>query len=167
VIAEDLGLITQQVEELRDALGFPGMRVLQFAFDGDPKNPHLPANYPANSVAYTGTHDNDTVSGWWEAASEAERVRVGALIPGAGAEIHWALIRLVADSGANLAIVPAQDLLGLGSGARMNTPGTSAGNWSWRLRSMELLDPEVLRRLRGLTGGSGRLSSVPVLHDSL
>jgi 4-alpha-glucanotransferase len=154
------------VEELRDALGFPGMRVLQFAFDGDPKNPHLPSQLP-RELRRVYRH-----------ARQRHRIRLvgsgfgGGTSAGRGpdsrrrSEIHWALIRLVADSGANLAMLPAQDLLGLGSGARMNTPGTSAGNWSWRLRSMALLDPEVLRRLRGLTGESGRLSSLPVLHDS-
>lgn len=154
VIAEDLGIITRSVEELRDALGFPGMRVLQFAFDGDPENPHLPENYPAHAVVYTGTHDNDTIAGWWEKASAEEREAVSARI-GAGGEIHWALISMVMESDAALAIVPVQDVLGLGSEARMNTPGTMAGNWSWRLHE-GALTRDAQMRLLDLTRRTGR-----------
>jgi 4-alpha-glucanotransferase len=166
VIAEDLGLITPEVERLRDDLGYPGMRVLQFAFDGSADNPHLPSNYTPNSVAYTGTHDNDTAVGWWNSATEEERSRVSALLGGQPGELHWRLMQLVAGSGANLAIIPAQDLLGLGSGSRMNTPGTSADNWSWRLRSADDLDHGIGDRLRDLTRETGRLVTPRAAQDT-
>lgn len=157
LIAEDLGLITPEVEALRDELGFPGMRVLHFAFGDDEKNPHLPANHVANSVAYTGTHDNDTSRGWWEAAGKAERAGLRKLTPAPEGEIHWGMIETVFRSDAAVAIVPVQDVLGLGSEARMNTPGTAEGNWAWRLRE-GVLTPELAARLRELTVASGRAS---------
>jgi 4-alpha-glucanotransferase len=159
VIAEDLGLITHEVEELRDALEFPGMRVLQFAFDGDAGNPHLPENYAENSVAYTGTHDNDTVRGWWDGAPPSERARVLRRIPAETSDIHWQLIGLVAASRARLTIFPAQDLLGLGSEARMNTPGTAADNWSWRFDGFDGSSRESLARLREVTRETSRMAS--------
>lgn len=152
VIAEDLGLITPEVDALREELGYPGMRVLQFAYDGDPRNPHLPANHPRDSVAYTGTHDNDTALGWWRSASDEERVRAG----GEGGEIHWRLIEAAFGSAASLAVVPLQDVLGLGSEARMNTPGTDVGNWRWRVREGALTEA-ARERLRDATLRSGRL----------
>lgn len=155
VIAEDLGLITAEVEALRDGLGFPGMRVFQFAFDGDPKNPHLPENHPPNAVAYTGTHDNDTALGWWRSASPEEKVLVRRSLGRDDGEIHWAMIETIFRSPANLAIVPLQDVLGLGSEARMNTPGTSEANWAWRF-SEQVLTEDVQRRLRELTRVSNR-----------
>ncbi len=155
-IAEDLGLITDEVEALRDSLGYPGMRVLQFAFDGDPRNPHLPENHPENSVAYTGTHDNDTILGWWRSASAQERENAGRELRGIEAEPQWALIEAVFRSPAKLAIIPLQDALGLGSEARMNTPGTSASNWSWRFPDGALTD-SVRDRLRGIARRSNRL----------
>ncbi|HET8656639.1 MAG TPA: 4-alpha-glucanotransferase [Longimicrobiaceae bacterium] len=156
LVAEDLGLITPAVEALRDELDLPGMRVLQFAFDGDPGNPHLPRNYPANCVGYTGTHDNDTLAGWWEKASERERDAVRRLVGGDdGRPIEWEMMELLFRSDAALVVVPAQDVLGLGSGARMNTPGTVAGNWSWRLRPGEL-DDRLGRRLGDLARRTGR-----------
>jgi 4-alpha-glucanotransferase len=158
VVAEDLGLITPEVEELRDELGYPGMRVLQFAFDGSRDNPHLPANHSENSVAYTGTHDNDTAVGWWLSASPAEREQVAAALGGRSGEVEWLLMEMVARSEARLAVFPAQDLLGLGSHARMNTPGTAADNWSWRL-DPDSLDPGLLLRLRELTDRTGRLAA--------
>jgi 4-alpha-glucanotransferase len=170
VIAEDLGLITKSVEELRDELGFPGMRVIQFAFDGDPQNPHLPVNYATNTVAYTGTHDNDTIAGWWEKSSADERQAVRSHFEVDPLEPHWGFVERVLDSRASLAIVPAQDILGLGSEARMNTPGTTAENWVWRLHPDELTAP-LQDRLRAITYRSGRLtasgrnvSGVPVGH---
>jgi 4-alpha-glucanotransferase len=166
VIAEDLGLITPEVEELRDALGFPGMRVVQFGFDGSSDNPHLPENYVLNAVAYTGTHDNDTVVGWWDGLSAEERALVAPRIAADSGAVNWRLMRLVARSGANLAIFPAQDLLGLGCEARMNTPGTTAGNWSWRLTRLEDLDRKTLERLREITRESGRLRADPVAQDT-
>jgi 4-alpha-glucanotransferase len=162
LIAEDLGLITRGVEELRDDLGFPGMRVLQFAFDGNPENPHLPENYIERTVAYTGTHDNDTLMGWWEGATESERMEARGRMGGEGEgeggdeeEVRWALMRMIADSRANLAVVPMQDPLGLGADARMNTPGTTAGNWIWRLRAGECTG-DLASRLRLLAEQTGR-----------
>ncbi|MBA2669412.1 MAG: 4-alpha-glucanotransferase [Gemmatimonadetes bacterium] len=166
VIAEDLGLITREVEELRDALGFPGMRVLQFAFDGDASNPHLPENYTENSVAYTGTHDNDTVRGWWDGATPSERVRILSRIPAETSDIHWQLISLVASSRARLTIFPAQDLLGVGNEARMNTPGTAADNWSWRFGGFDGSGSETLGRMRDLTRETGRLASADVAQGT-
>ncbi len=133
LVAEDLGVITPGVNRLRDALGLPGMRVLQFGFDGNPANPHLPGNHPRNSVAYTGTHDNDTALGWYRSAAQAERELFHRYCGGAPDEPHLTLAGLALGSRARLAVLPAGDLLGLGSEARMNTPGTVRGNWRWRL----------------------------------
>ena len=156
LIAEDLGLITPQVEALRDALGLPGMRVLQFAFGGDdPENPHLPRNYVPNAVAYTGTHDNDTAEGWMAGgASDAERAALAALAGEAG-DAHWRMIEQVMRSDAGWAVVPAQDVLGLGTEARMNTPGERDGNWAWRMRP-GALTPELAARLAALVRETGR-----------
>jgi 4-alpha-glucanotransferase len=108
------------------------MKVLQFAFDGDPDNVHLPAHHDERSVVYTGTHDNDTTMGWWETLDADTRARVRAEVPDPHEQMPWALVRLALSSPARLAVVPAQDLLALGSEARMNTPGASEGNWLWR-----------------------------------
>jgi 4-alpha-glucanotransferase len=138
VVAEDLGLITPAVERLRDELGLPGMAVLQFAFDGNPRNPHLPRHHRELQLVYTGTHDNDTAVGWYGAQPPA------GLDP---AEPNWSLIRIAYESRAAVAIVPAQDVLGLGSEARMNTPGRRKGNWSWRLEPGQLTDGHAERLL--------------------
>lgn len=137
LVAEDLGLITTEVDELRIQSGFPGMRVVQFGFGDKGAHIHLPHRYEPATVAYTGTHDNDTTLGWWGNASEAEQEAVCAYIgqPPVAEGVEspvWPLIRAVEASVAQLAIVPAQDLLGLGSEARMNTPAVAHGNWSWR-----------------------------------
>jgi 4-alpha-glucanotransferase len=158
LIAEDLGLITPEVDALRVHLGLPGMRVLQFAFDGDPENPHLPENHPALSVSYTGTHDNDTVVGWWERADPELRGRVRARIPAGSDGIHWDLIRAAFSSPAVWAIVPLQDVLGLGNEGRMNTPGVPVGNWSWRFRE-ESLSGSAMSRLRTAAADAGRVRS--------
>jgi 4-alpha-glucanotransferase len=129
LVAEDLGVITPAVSALRDELGFPGMRVLQFAFDGDETNPHRPENHPENAVVYTGTHDNDTTLGWWEKASAAQRKATG-VDP---RDPVWGMVDLAMSSRARLKIIPMQDVLALGSEARMNTPGRVAGNWTWRM----------------------------------
>lgn len=155
LIAEDLGLITHEVEALRDELGFPGMRVLQFASDGEPENPHLPANHPRGAVAYTGTHDNDTALGWYAGASGAEQKRFRALADDPDEPVDRAMLRLVWESPADLAIAPLQDVLGLGSEARMNTPGTAGGNWGWRYTEGSLTEP-TQARLRELTRATGR-----------
>jgi 4-alpha-glucanotransferase len=132
IIAEDLGLMTDDVIALRDRFNFPGMKVLQFAFAGDPKNPFLPHNYSPNVVVYTGTHDNDTTIGWFTSATEHEKTFVRKYIGKDGKEIHWDLIRLASQSVADMAIYPMQDVLGLGTEARMNLPGKSSGYWEWR-----------------------------------
>jgi 4-alpha-glucanotransferase len=155
LIAEDLGIITAEVEALRDDLDLPSMRVLQFAFGGDdPENPHLPRNYVHNAVAYTGTHDNDTILGWYADAGGPERRAVHELTGGAD-EMHWRLMETVLQSTAGWAIVPLQDVLGLGGQARMNTPGVPEGNWAWRLRGGELT-PELATRLAGIVRDTGR-----------
>jgi 4-alpha-glucanotransferase len=132
IIAEDLGIITPEVEALRDACGFPGMKVLQFAFGGDAENPFLPHNHVPNAVVYTGTHDNDTTRGWFAGVSEDERGRVRRYLSTSGDEIHWDLLRAAAMSVAKVALFPLQDVLGLGGEGRMNVPGVAAGNWAWR-----------------------------------
>jgi 4-alpha-glucanotransferase len=156
VIAEDLGVITAEVNELRDKFGFPGMRILQYAFSGDAKNHDLPHNYIHNCVAYTGTHDNDTASGWWTAANENEREYCRKYLDTDGSEINWDLMRAIWSSVADIAIAPVQDVLGLGADARMNTPATDAGNWSWRLGRDEFTD-RFAARLRGSAEIYGRI----------
>ena len=147
IIAEDLGVITPEVEALRDGLGFPGMRILQFAFDGHAKNPYLPHNYVANVVAYTGTHDNDTSRGWWEALDDAQRAYVCQYLGLRNDDSpHWAMVRAVQASVANTVIVPLQDVLGLDSQHRMNTPGLT-GAWEWRF-SWDWVDAQPAERLR-------------------
>jgi len=131
LVAEDLGTIDDAVDELRQAFGLPGMRVLQFAFDGNPENPHLPGNFDENTVVYTGTHDNDTTVGWYGSLDEATRGLVDAGLPGEGSAA-WRLIELAFGSRANSAIVPMQDFLELDEAHRMNVPGTPEGNWRWR-----------------------------------
>jgi 4-alpha-glucanotransferase len=165
-IAEDLGLITPEVLELRDRWGFPGMRILQFAFgDGSAANPFQPHNYVRNCVVYTGTHDNDTTVGWFrgsgtaDAMSEQEREeRKAALryLNSDGTEIHWDFIRAAVASVADTAVFPLQDALGLGSEARMNVPSRAENNWRWRFLP-EQLTPELRDRLRGLSRLYGRL----------
>ena len=129
LVAEDLGIITPAVEELRDKYSLPGMKILQFAFDGDPGNPYLPQNHPVNAVVYTGTHDNDTTLGWYSALDERTRHNVDAFLGEQNlTNMPWPLIRVAFTSKAVLAVIPLQDLLGLGSEARMNTPAEPEGN---------------------------------------
>jgi 4-alpha-glucanotransferase len=151
LVAEDLGRITPPVYALRDRLGLPGMVVMQFAWRPWRTNPHRPENHRENLVVYTGTHDHNTAMGWWETLPASVRRRSG-LDPGDPA---WSLIELAFSSPARLAIVPAQDVLSLGSEARLNTPGRSEGNWSWRLRRGQLTD-ELAARLREATDAAGR-----------
>jgi 4-alpha-glucanotransferase len=155
VIVEDLGLITKRVDDLRLALGYPGMRVLQFAFGDDATNPYLPHNYDRNTVVYTGTHDNDTTEGWFTSLSDREKTRV-ARYAGLGAErISEKLIRLALGSVARSAIVPLQDVLALGNEARMNIPGMGTGNWDWRA-TPEQIDPARAVALGKMTALFGR-----------
>lgn len=149
IIAEDLGVIDDDVHALRDALGLPGMRVLQFAFGERSDHPFLPHNHVEECVVYTGTHDNDTTRGWFEAAAPHIRSHVQRYFGISGSDVAWDLIREALRSPAVAAILPLQDLLSLGSGARMNTPGVARGNWSWRVRA-DAFNPDVAARLRGL-----------------
>ncbi|MGH8171164.1 MAG: 4-alpha-glucanotransferase [Steroidobacteraceae bacterium] len=155
VLVEDLGVITDDVVALRKSFGLPGMRVLQFAFSGEGDNPHLPHMHEHDSVAYTGTHDNDTTLGWYRSLDEGTRRRVDSMLRAVPASMPDALIREALGSVGQLAVVPVQDLLGLGSEARLNTPGTVAGNWRWRL-SPEALTPQLARRFAQLNGMYGR-----------
>ncbi len=155
LVAEDLGVITEEVDELRLAFGLPGMKVLQFGFDGDEDNPYLPARHGELSVVYTGTHDNDTTVGWWTRLDAASRERVRATVPDPEEPMPWALTRLAMSSTARLVVVPAQDLLELGSDSRMNTPGTDTGNWQWQAPA-GAFDPALAARVRELVAGHHR-----------
>lgn len=155
IIAEDLGVITDEVRALRDALGFPGMRVLHFAFVADASSDFLPHNYVRNTVAYAGTHDNDTTVGWFEKLDPETRARVLDYTGTDGSAIHWDVIRLLMMSVADTVILTLQDVLGLGSEARMNFPGRAEGNWQWRFTWAQLT-PEIVARLRKMTRTYGR-----------
>ena len=137
-IAEDLGIITKEVENLRDSIGLPGMRVLQFAFDDSENNAYLPHNHIKNCIVYTGTHDNDTSKGWYNSAPEFSRDALRRYMNTSGSDPSWDMIRLAFSSCANTAIFPLQDVLRLGPEGRMNTPGTSSGNWKWRYKENDL-----------------------------
>lgn len=166
LIAEDLGAVDEDVHALRERFGLPGMRVLQFAFDGSPENPHLPHNVPENAVVYTGTHDNDTAQGWFHGAdpilhnespagfaiSRATALRT---FGGEPEDIHWSMIRAALQSRAALAVTPVQDALGLGNEARMNRPGVVEGNWRWRMEEGAWSEA-VQEKLLGMTQHSGR-----------
>lgn len=163
IVAENLGVITPEVEALRTQFDFPGMAILQFAFGTDPQAPSFrPHNYPRRTVAYTGTHDNDTACGWWRSRGSHDSTRtpedvarehhLAADFLGVSddRDIHWAMIRAIMASVADTAIFPLQDVLGLGSEARMNLPGRPNGNWRWRFRR-DALTPDITQRLRALT----------------
>ena len=156
IVAEDLGIVTPDVEALRDACGYPGMRVLQFAFGETADHPFLPHRYVANTVVYTGTHDNDTSEGWWNAADASERAFVQAYLGPGDEAMSRRLIHLACQSVARLAIYPLQDVLGLDSRYRMNLPGTMGGaNWSWRVDAAAL-DGESACWLKTLAAATGR-----------
>ena len=160
IVAENLGVITPEVENLRAQFGFPGMAVLQFAFGTDPQAPTFrPHNYPREIVAYTGTHDNDTTVGWWTSEGVStrtaddirrEREIAKSYLNTDGREIHWDFIRAVVSSVADTAVVPLQDVLGLGSDARMNTPATTSRNWKWRFEA-GAVTAEIHGRLKKLS----------------
>ncbi len=156
VVAEDLGIITDEVRALRRRFGLPGMAVLQFAFDGSPENPHRPANIGEDTVVYTGTHDNDTTAGWFAGLDRSVRDQVFATLQREPredmADVLW---QAALQTAARLAVAPLQDLLGLGSEARMNTPGTPTGNWRWRFRWDQLSD-RLADRIRAAVEASGR-----------
>ena len=149
IIAEDLGLMTPTVEELRDEFNFPGMKIIQFAFDSDSTNSFLPHNYPQNCVTYTGTHDNDTTIGWYNQAPEQEKHRVREYTRSDASEIEWELIRLGMLSVADQAIFPLQDFMGLDTQHRMNLPATVGNNWMWRYTTSMLynIDEDRIRAL--------------------
>lgn len=156
IIAEDLGVITPDVIELRDKFGFPGMKILQFAFDSDEENDFLPHTYPRNCIVYTGTHDNDTSLGWFVASKEKDRQALRDYYHPDERDISWSFIKMAVSSVADLAIVPLQDVLKLGSEARMNIPGTASGNWKWRFKPGDLKDDHALR-LKKMMKTFGRL----------
>jgi 4-alpha-glucanotransferase len=156
MIAEDLGHVTPADVLLRDTFGFAPMRIFQFGFGREPDSTdHLPHNYPPLCAAYTGNHDNDTTAGWFRQLPPAQRQRVQAYTGGRAATIHLDSLRVAQQSSASLVICPLQDVLGLGGSARMNTPGTVAGNWGWRFVPESL--SEVAKRLRLQTELSGRI----------
>jgi 4-alpha-glucanotransferase len=156
IVAEDLGLITPDVIALRNECGFPGMKILQFAFSAQGDHEFLPHMWEPDCVAYVGTHDNDTVRGWWDAAPERERAFAGSYLACGAHDVHWAMIRACANSVANLVVFQLQDVLGLPSHHRMNTPGTLGGNnWTWRFNwGMDLHEPA--RVLGLICAASGR-----------
>jgi 4-alpha-glucanotransferase len=166
IVAENLGDISPEVEALRNQFGFPGLAVLQFGFSED--GTHLPTNYTQHTVAFTGTHDNNTTNGWWHelqeranhSAAVGEReslARVKSFLRTDAAQIHWPCIAAVMESRADLAIFPLQDVLGLGGEARMNFPGRQKGNWTWRF-DRHRLSTAILNRLRYVTEATGRAS---------
>jgi len=159
IIAEDLGEITPDVVDLMKKFGFPGMRVLLFAFGGDPyTNPHVPANYPANCVAYTGTHDNNTIQGWYyKEAKPHERVNIAMVLQKKVVlrDLHWIMIEVLMRSRADTVIIPMADFLGLGEEGRMNTPATKAHNWQWRLRA-NALTPLLSQKIARMMKKTGR-----------
>jgi len=155
IVAEDLGVVTPEVVALREQFGFPGMKVLQFAFDSDATNPYLPFNMESNCVVYTGTHDNDTTRSWYESRPEEIKNRIRLYLGVDGHDISWDMIRLALSSVADVAIIPLQEILSLGGEARMNRPGDPSGNWQWRYWPGALTD-ELAHRLRMLTELYGR-----------
>ena len=157
IVAEDLGTLTPDVTELMEQTGYPGMKVLEFAFDSGEDNDYLPHNYTNNCVVYTGTHDNDTIVGWLETAKpeDVRFAREYCKMPD-DEPFNWGLIRTAYESKADLAVIPVQDILGLGKEARMNTPSTLGGNWTWRLDKSTLTD-ELAEKLKTMSVNSGRL----------
>jgi 4-alpha-glucanotransferase len=155
MIAEDLGVITPDVDLLRDTFGFPGMRILQYGFGGDAHNLHLPHNFARNCVVYTGTHDNETTAGWWKKLSKDAKSHLKQYLSTTAREPNWELIRAAWSSVADTAIAPLQDVLGLGNESRMNTPATTGGNWAWRVSNGDLT-PKLIEKLREMTELYGR-----------
>ena len=171
-IAEDLGVITPDVIALRDQFHVPGTRVLQFAFDGGPDNPHLPANFVSNTVVYTGTHDNNTTRGWYEGLPDDRRQKLRRYLEIPDVEstaVTEALLKLAWSSAAELALAPLQDLLNLGAEARMNVPGSVKGNWRWR-STKQMLSTTAFERLQDLTQSANRSTvnqASPFFHETV
>lgn len=155
LVAEDLGVITEDVLAIKQGFGLPGMRVLQFGFDGEPGNVHAPYRHVRDSVVYTGTHDNDTTLGWYSKLDAETRARVDLYLQIPPSRMPEALIRTALGSVGELAVIPVQDLLGLGSAARLNTPGTSSGNWTWKLPA-GALNRDLAERYAQLNVAFGR-----------
>ncbi|MBW6492145.1 MAG: 4-alpha-glucanotransferase [Lentimicrobium sp.] len=147
IIAEDLGVITSDVDAVREKFNLPGMKILQFAFDDSKANPYLPHFYDQNSVVYTGTHDNDTIVGWYEMLADEIKLKLHKYSASSGTDIHWTMIRMAWASVSKLAVIPLQDVLGLGTRARMNVPGTLVNNWQWRFLEGQLLDEYGMKLL--------------------
>ncbi len=164
LVAEDLGLITEDVRALRERFGIPGMKVLQFAFDGGADNPYLPHNHRVNAVVYSATHDNDTTAGWFAKLPEAGRKRICDYLAVSPSQMPWAFVRTALASVGILAVLPMQDVLGLGSEHRMNTPGMAEGNWRWRL-SADWTPPDLVHRLAALVELYGRRAPHPQRED--
>jgi len=157
IIAEDLGVITEKVIDMREAFNLPGMKILQFAFASDPDDDFLPHNYPVNCVAYTGTHDNNTTLGWYENAPERERDLCRRYLARSGQDIAWSMIRILWQSVAAWVLAPMQDFLSLGEWARMNYPGNPSGNWDWRMHP-DAISEGLIQRLYDTNYLYGRLS---------
>lgn len=155
LVAEDLGVITEEVEALRDRWGWPGMKILQFAFDSGPDNPYLPHNCRENAIVYTGTHDNNTSLGWWQGLNKQGRDQVREYLNHTCKKMPADLIREAMASVARLCIIPVQDVLGLPASERMNRPGEGTGNWNWRLPDGEL-DQNLAESLMEITRRYGR-----------
>jgi 4-alpha-glucanotransferase len=155
IIAEDLGIITPDVAELRDKFELPGMRVMQFAFGDTDANPFLPHNFVPNTVAYTGTHDNDTTCGWWNTLPEHEKSFAQQYLHSDGENIHWDMMHALSASVANTVIFPMQDVLGLSSEHRMNFPGKPDGNWEWRF-TWSQVEPDQTQELSNMTAAHAR-----------
>jgi 4-alpha-glucanotransferase len=154
IIAEDLGVITPEVEKIRDDFGFPGMKILQFAFDGNAKNQYLPHNFTSNSVVYSGTHDNETTFGWFKNITSKEKKIVRDYLGTNAKKINYDFIRLAIASVSDIAVVPVQDIIGCGDEGRMNTPGSASGNWSYRFKMSELrsADAKLIAKLCKIYG---------------
>lgn len=155
LVAEDLGVITPEVDALRDRYELPGMRILQFAFDGSADNPYLPHNHRRDSVVYTGTHDNDTTLGWYRGLDQAQREYLLEYLGQPGEPMPWPLVRCALASVADTAVIPLQDALGLDGAHRMNIPGTTEGNWGWRF-DWDMVPADLAARLQRLTRICGR-----------
>ena len=164
ILAEDLGLITPDVIALRDGCGFPGMKILQFAFGAGGDHEFLPHNYVPNMAVYSGTHDNDTALGWWDHATPAERHYAGTYLAAGREDIAWAMLRAACNSVARIAVFPLQDVLGLDTRHRMNLPGTAQGNWRWRF-DWPMVGADVAPRLAAVAAASGR-APIALLHRS-
>ena len=168
IIAEDLGVITKPVIKMRDDFNLPGMKILQFAFASDPDDDFLPHNYPVNCVAYTGTHDNNTTRGWYDSAPEREKDLCRRYLARSGSDIAWSMIRVLWQSVAAWVLAPMQDFLNLGEWARMNYPGTSSGNWRWRMHP-SAINQGLVQRLHDSNFLYGRLpkKEKDAIHQSI